>query len=93
MILEATILSEKEPRNVTLDAGEEKEDGNVNAGNEDTEVSDKMVEDEISTYTRNKLSNVEIFYMECTLKNPNNIWNEFTFVDNSSFDMTKVIVF
>ena len=34
--------------------------------------------------------NVEIFYMECTLKNPKDIWMECTFVDNSSLDMIKV---
>ena len=49
-----------------------------------------MIEDEISTQTQNKLSNTEIFYMQCTLKNPKDIWNEFTCVDNSSFDMTKL---
>ena len=49
-----------------------------------------MLEDRISTQTGNKLSSAEIFYMKCTLKNPKDIWSKFTFVDNSSFDMTKV---
>ena len=53
-----------------------------------------MVEDEINTQIQNKLPSAEMFfYLECTLKNPKDIWNEFTFVDNSYFDYTKVNIF
>ena len=31
-----------------------------------------------------------MFYLDCTLKNPKDIWNEFIFVDNSNFDFSKV---
>ena len=52
----SNISSEKELRNATTAAGEENDDGNVNVGNEDTEIIDKMVDDEISTQTQNKFS-------------------------------------
>ena len=28
--------------------------------------------------------------MECQLSNPKDVWNEFTFVDNSNFDFSKI---
>ena len=31
----------------------------------------------------------EKFYLECTLKNPKDVWNEFTVVDNTSFEFSK----
>ena len=65
-----------------LSAGEEKSDDNVNninEGNKETEIIGKMLEGEISTQTGSNLLNAEIFYMECTLKNPKDIWSEFTF--------------
>jgi hypothetical protein len=31
-----------------------------------------------------------MFYLGCTLKNPKDVWNEFTFVDNSNFDFNKI---
>ena len=31
-----------------------------------------------------------MFYLDCTLKNPKEIWNEFAFVDNNKFDFSKV---
>ena len=36
------------------------------------------------------LSKAEIFYLDCEITNPKDIWNEFTFVDNSNFDFAKV---
>ena len=34
-------------------------------------------------------SKAEMFYMDCHLTNPKDVWNEFTFVDNSNFDFSK----
>ena len=48
MRLEATVLAEKELTNVTLSTGEEKVDDNVNARNKETEIIDKMLEDEMA---------------------------------------------
>ena len=31
-----------------------------------------------------------MFYLVCTLKNSKDIWNEFTFVDNSNLDFNKI---
>ena len=45
---------------------------------------------ETRTHIRNKLSNAEFFYLNCTLKCPKDIRNKFTFVDNSNIDFTKV---
>ena len=35
------------------------------------------------------LSKAEIFYLECQVKNPKDIWSEFTIVDNDNFDFSK----
>ena len=90
MMLEATILAEKE----LADANREEKAINdipvINERNDDTEVIDRMVEDEIEAQTLNRLSKAERFYLECTLKNPKDIWNEFTVVENSSFDFSKI---
>ena len=61
MILETTILAEKQPQNVTQYAEEEKSDDNINAQNIDAQIIDKMLEDKISTRMRNKLWNANIF--------------------------------
>ena len=37
------------------------------------------------------LSKVEIFYLECQLTNPKDMWNEFTFVDNTNFDFSITV--
>ena len=55
MILETTILAEKQLQNVTQYAEEEKSDDNINARNMDGQKIDKMLEDKISTRMRNKL--------------------------------------
>ena len=31
-------------------------------------------------------SKAEIFYMDCHLTNPKDVWNEFTFINNSNFE-------
>ena len=88
LMFEAMLLAEKE---LTRNVQEEVKDNNdANERNEDTEVIDRMVEDEIDLQTQSRLSKAEVFYLECTLKNPKDIWNEFTFVDNSNFDFSKV---
>ena len=48
-----------------------------------------MVEEEVVTQSQIQLSNAERFYLNCNLKNPKDVWNEFTFIDNSNFDFTK----
>ena len=49
-----------------------------------------MVLEEMDASARSWLSKAEMFYFDCTLRNPKDIWNEFTFVDNSNFDFSKV---
>ena len=75
------------------DANREEETKNdipaINERNDDTEVIDRMIEDEIEDQTLSRLSKAEKFYLECTLKNPKDVWNEFTVVDNSSFVFSK----
>ena len=48
-----------------------------------------MVEEQVVTQNQIQLSNAERFYLNCNLKNPKDIWNKITFVDNSNFDFTK----
>ena len=86
LMFEATLLAEKE---LTSNVQEEEEihvNQEVNEGNEETEVIDRMILDEMDASLRSRLSKAEMFYLDCTLKNPKDIWNEFTFVDNSNFD-------
>ena len=90
LMFEATLLAEKELTNNVQEEGELKDNNDANERNEDTEVIDRMVEEEIDVQTQSQLSKAEMFYLECTLKNPKDIWNEFTFVDNSNFDFRKV---
>ena len=90
LMYEATLLAEKELTSNFQEEGEVKDNYDANEGNEDTEVIDKMVEDDIESQTQSRLSKAEMFYLGCTLKNPKDIWNEFTFVDNSNFDFSKV---
>ena len=77
MDLEATILAEKElevPSNVMVEHNlvEEKAPELVDA--------DEVMEDinPLSEYT---LSRAEKFYMNCAVKNPKDVWNEFTVID------------
>ena len=89
IMFEATLLAEKELASNTREEGEVKDNSDINEGNEDTEVIDTMVIEESEPYPRSQLSKAEMFYLECTLKNPKDIWNEFTVVDNSNFDLNK----
>ena len=89
IMLEATILAEKELAANTREEGEVKDNSEINVGNEDTEIIDTMVIEESEPYPRSQLSKAEKFYLECTLKNPKDIWNEFIVVDNSNFDLNK----
>ena len=66
-----------------------KDNSDINERNEDTEVIDTMVIEELEPCPQSRLSKAEMFYLECTLKNPKDIWNEFTVVDNSNFDLNK----
>ena len=85
MDLEATILAEKElevPYNVMVEHNlvEEKAPELVDA--------DEVMEDinPLSEYT---LSRAEKFYMDCDVKNPKDVWNEFTVIDTDNFDFSK----
>ena len=42
--------------------------------------------DSLSEYT---LSRAEKFYMDCTVKNPKDVWNEFTVIDTDNYDFSK----
>ena len=90
LMFEATLLAEKELATNIQEEGEVKDNSDINEGNEDTEVIDTMVEDELESQTQSRLSKAEMFYLGCTLKNPKDVWNEFTFVDNSNFDFNKI---
>ena len=93
IMFEATLLAERELAQNSQeekDTSEEKEKNDANEGNEDTEVIDRMVEEESVAQNQIQLSNAEKFYLNCNLKNLKDIWNEFTFVDNSYFDFTKI---
>ena len=35
------------------------------------------------------LSRAEFFYLDCQVKNPKDVWNEFTIIDNDNFDFSK----
>ena len=87
--VKATILDEKEFADANREEKTKNDTPIINERNDDTEVIDRMVEDEIEEQTLNRLSKTQRFHLECTLKNPKDIWNEFTVVDNSSFDFSK----
>ena len=89
-MLEATILAKIEFTDSNREEEAKTDTPVINERNNDTEVIDRMVEDEIEHQTLNRLSKAEKFYLECTLKNPKDIWNEFTVVDNSSFDFSNI---
>ena len=48
------------------------------------------MEDIVPTIFEPGFSKAEIFYLECQFTNPKNVWNEFTFIDNSNFDFSKI---
>jgi hypothetical protein len=61
LMFEATLLAEKElASNVQEEEEEDKNDANER--NKDTEVIDRMVEDEIDSQTQSQLSKAEMFY-------------------------------
>ena len=84
LMFEAKLLVEKELASNVQE--EEKDNNNADESSKDTEVIDRIVKDEIDLQTQSRLSKAEMFYLECTLKNHNDLWNEFTSVDNSNFD-------
>ena len=90
LMFEATLLAEKELATNIQEEGEVKDNSDTTEGNEDTEVIDTMVKDELESQTLSQLSKAEMFYLGCTLKNPKDVWNEFTVVDNSNFDFNKI---
>ena len=65
LMFEATLLAEKE---LASNVQEENDNTDAHERNKETEVIDRMVEDEIILQTQNRLSNAEMFYLECTLK-------------------------
>ena len=62
----------------------------VGVGNEEVKTTDtdEVMEDvdSLSEYT---LSRAEKFYMDCSVKNPKDVWNEFTVIDTDNFDFSK----
>ena len=90
LMLEATILAEKELSSNIQEEREIQVPQEINEGNEDTEIIDRMITKDLDVSSRSRLSKAEMFYLDCTLKNPKDIWSEFTTVDNSNFDLSKV---
>jgi len=90
IMLEATILAERELSRNIQEEEEIQLPQEVNEGNDDTEIIDRMILEELNDSSRSRLSKAEMFYLDCTLKNPKDIWSEFTAVDNSNFDLSKV---
>ena len=54
---------------------------------EETKQNERM---EIDISVNEKLSSAEIFYLNCFLRNPKDVWNEFTAIYTNSFDLTKL---
>jgi len=48
------------------------------------------MEDISSRFGEFGFSKSDLFYVECQLTNPKDVWNEFAFVDNSNFDFSKI---
>ena len=80
MILEANDLTE---RNLLTEEKQEERVVEINQ-NEGMEMDISFNE---------RLSNAEMFYLHCTLKNPKDVWNEFAAIDTNSFDTTKLDIF
>ena len=89
MDLEATILAERAQAIVT-ERVRVIEDVNVDNEEFKTTDADEVMEDISFTLSEIGFSKAELFYVECQLKNPKDVWNEFTFVDNSNFDFSKI---
>ena len=70
LMFEATLLAEKDLESNVQEEGEVNVNQDANEGNEDTEVIDRMMLDEMDTSSRSRLSKAEMFYLDCTLKNP-----------------------
>ena len=87
--LEATILAEKELEVPSISIVE-----NTVVEEEVTRTTeaDEVMED-VESLPKYTLSRAEFFYLDCQVKNPKDVWNEFTVVDNSSFDFSKQTVF
>ena len=73
MMLEATILAERELAVANREEETKFEIPAINERNDDTEVIDRMIEDEIENQHLSRLSKAEKFYLECTLKNPKHV--------------------
>ena len=83
--MEATILAERElevpSRSVVENTLIEEEiPGTVDA--------DEVMED-VYSLSEYMLSRAEKFYLECSVKNPKDVWNEFTVIDLDNFDFSK----
>ena len=75
MMLEATILAERELAIANREEETKIEVPTVNDRNEETEIIDRMIIEEIEDQSLKRLSKAEKFYLDCTLKNPKDIWN------------------
>ena len=86
--LEATILAENE-----LEVSTERRVEHVDVIEEEFKTSDtdEVMEDVTTALHDYTLSKAEFFYLECKIKNPKDIWNEFTFIDNSNFDFSTTV--
>ena len=89
MDLEATILAERAQAIVT-ERVRVNEDVNVDNEEVKTTDADEVMEDISFTLSEIGFSKAELFYVECQLTNPKDVWNEFAFVDNSNFDFSKI---
>ena len=85
--LEATILAEKEREGVT-----ERIQPVVDIIDEEMlpANADEIMEEVMLAPYEFRYSKAEMFYMDCQITNPKDVWNEFTFVDNSNFDFSKI---
>ena len=53
-----------------------------------TTDADEVMED-VESLPKYTLSRAEVFYLECPVKNPKDVWNEFTIIDTDNFDFSK----
>ena len=85
--LEAIILAENE-----LEVASEINVENIVVTDEEvrTPDADEVMEDVTTIMHEYTLSKVEFFYLDCKVKNPKDIWNVFTVIDNDNFDFSKL---
>ena len=83
--LEATILAEKE---LEVPSTSKVENTVVEEEVTRTTDTDEVMED-VESLPKYTLSRAEVFYLECPVKNPKDVWNEFTIIDTDNFDFTK----